>query len=296
MVKCPLLIGGKEVFRDSFKGTSLFYEGYSYDIANAGTLDIAQAIGNAKNALRLSPEERADCLYKAADIFSYSNDDVEHAVKILGMPVSIVKGHFEQIPFILKGLTAAISSRFPMFDRLQNNTERFDDNTLKVLMPEEGFGYVVTPGNDVRAMAMVAANLCCLGLPFIIKASKEDAVAPLVMKALIEGGFDPRFCNLVYFDITAPDAPKKHFKILDACSVVWTFGSDETVDRVLRYERSSKNTYLDITDITENYSPDFGLLSAKLFGNPASLKSRIVVTRQCKVLDYAAMRNPGILS
>jgi acyl-CoA reductase-like NAD-dependent aldehyde dehydrogenase len=273
----PLIIGGKEIIRSSFNNTSLFYGGYSYNIADAGMLEIAQAIGNARNASRPSLDDRTRYLQKAADAFPYSDDDVEHAVRMLGMPISIVKGHFEQIPHILRGISLSINSRFRPNNEFPHYAEKFDAGTHKILLPEEGFCYVVTPGNDVRAVAMVAANLCCLGLPFIIKASKEDAVAPLVIKALIDGGFDPRFCNLVYFDITAPDATKKHFKILDACSVIWTFGSDETVDRVLRYERIGKSTYLDITDLIGSAEPDYSLLGAKLSGNVFSLKSRVFV-------------------
>lgn len=146
-----------------------------------------------------------------------------------------------------------------------------------MLLPKEGFCYAVTPGNDVRAVAMVAANLCCLGLPFIVKASREDAVAPLIVRALVAGGFDPHFCNLVYFDVTAPDAPAKHFKMVDACAVIWTFGSDDTVDRALRYERKGAGTYVDISDLIDGFEPDYPLLWATIARSPLSLQGRIQV-------------------
>jgi len=245
-----LIVGGKDIVRSCFKNASPFYQEYSYEIANAGALDVAQAIGNARASTRPETNERARLLRQAASAFSYAISDVEHAVRMTGMPISVVHAHFKQIAPILQGLAAAANERFPMkSEALAFHSERLGDGARKLLLPDDGFCYVVTPGNDVRVVAMVAANLCSAGVPFIVKASREDAVAPLVIRALVDGGFDPRFCGLVYFDVTALDAPAKHFKLVDACSIVWTFGSDDTVDRVLRHERKRGNTYLDISDL-----------------------------------------------
>ena len=277
-MKSPIIIGGKEILKDTFTGSSLFYKDYTYGIANASMLDIAAAIGNARNAQRASLESRVQCLRTAASSFSYTDEDVEHAVRILGMPISLIKEYFESIPAILRGLPDAVGARFNgLPEQLPYLAEKLTDETYKLLVPENGFCYVVTPGNDVRAAAMVAANLCYHGIPFIIKASKEDAAAPLLIKALLDGGFSPGFCNLLYFDSSAADAGKKHFKILDACSTIWTFGSDETVDNVLRYEVKERKVFLDVTDIVQEGD---GPIKLSLPDSDLALKSRIVIKEE----------------
>lgn len=290
VLKCPLIIGGRETLGDTFGGLSLFYPGYSYPVANAGALDIAQAIGSARNAKRTSLKTRVACLQKAAAAFSYRDEDCEHAVRMTGMPVSIIKEHFDSIPGILGSLSQSLGSRFTHFGGSESlGAEMLDAGFYKLLTPQGGFCYAITPGNDVRVVAMVAANLCYAGMPFIIKASKEDAAAPLVIRALLDGGFPPGSCNLLYFDSAAQDAAKKHFRIMDASRTVWTFGSDETVDVALRYESAGSRTYLDITDLMTEGGGDIEFVRQGFAENSFRLRDRLVTKDE--VVDHFIGKN-----
>jgi hypothetical protein len=127
--------------------------------------------------------------------------------------------------------------------------ERITPDCIRRLLPHQGFCYAITPGNDPRPAAIVAANLGYLGIPFILRASIRDAAAPLVIRALIAGGFDPRFCNLVYLDRADPLSKSNHTRMLAACSIIWTFGSPDSIDRTLRYRSTGRRVLLDLATI-----------------------------------------------
>jgi hypothetical protein len=248
MVQNPLIISGKEILRAPFQATTSFYPGYTWQVANASQLDIASAIGAVRRSAPVSLSQRLACLQHSARSFVFSQEILAHTVQATGMPISLVSTLFNEIPGILEGVADVQGQRF--FYQEQASAfpyEKIGADYQKILVPAEGFCYAVTPGIDPRAAAILAANLGYLGIPFIIRASIRDAAAPLVIKALITGGFDPNFCQLIYTDREDPQASQKHFKLLDASAIVWTFGPDELVDRQLRYEITGHLPLLDLS-------------------------------------------------
>ncbi len=79
------------------------------------------------------------------------------------------------------------------------------------------------------------ANLICLGIPVILKASRYDAVTPAILDALLAAGLDPHFASLLYFSNHNPDAAAMHRRLVAESAVVWTFGPRQLADRALRY-------------------------------------------------------------
>jgi hypothetical protein len=108
----PLILAGKEFCKTTFTSRSNFYPEYSYRISSAGALDIASAIGAARQAERETIPQRITLLEKAAGIFSFSQEDVDHAVRMTGMPVTLVTNHFSEIPDILRTIPQQIRTRF----------------------------------------------------------------------------------------------------------------------------------------------------------------------------------------
>jgi acyl-CoA reductase-like NAD-dependent aldehyde dehydrogenase len=232
----PLILAGKELSRTTFTSQSSFYPEYTYQLASARSLDVASAIGAARQAERGTIAERIARLEEAAGIFSYSQEDIEHAVRMTGMPIRLVSGHFAEIPEILRSIPRQIRTRFSQIGH-ENPflAEKISAAYYKALIPNQGFCYAITPGNDPRATAIVAANLACLGIPFILRASIRDAAALLVVRALNASGFDARFAQLLYLDREDTQANQNHAHLVDASSVVWTFGPPAIIDRTLRY-------------------------------------------------------------
>lgn len=254
----PLIIAGKEIERNPFQCVSPFYPDYTYQVANAGPLDVASAIGAARQADRRSLADRAGWLRRAAAAFTYDRSDLEHTVRLTGVPVSQVARLAAEIPHILRQVPACLAGRFTSLGAEKpHQAEIVAQGRYRVLVPVEGFCYAITPGNDPRAAALVAANLGYLGLPFVLRASIRDGLAPLVIRALIAGGFDPRFCNLIYSDRSDPLAGELHLRLVDASQVIWTFGPAAAVDQNLRYEQTGQRAYLDLAglDVDSNQLP-----------------------------------------
>ena len=244
-----LWIGGRQLARDPFTGVSPFFEGYTYTTTSAGDLDIAAAIGAARQAAVPPLKERQAALERASQAFAYTDQDLEHAVRVTGMPITIVKGLFDDIPAWLRSVPQSFLQRYPRTGPDgETPAEKMAKEAERLLYPPEGFCYAVTPGNDLRASALAAANLCTLGVPFVLKAASQDAVAPLVVRALLEGGFDPNFASLVYFPRGDPRSTRKHFELVDASSMVWTFGGPAAVDGGLRYEVTGRRAIIDLPE------------------------------------------------
>jgi acyl-CoA reductase-like NAD-dependent aldehyde dehydrogenase len=247
-MKCPLILSGNEVVRRTFKVESPFYAGYQAEVAQAGALEVSAAIGSARRAERLTFPERRECLERAAQSFTVSQADIEHAVKMTGVPVTHVESLFSHIPHWLREVPAVLAQRFPV--AFSQPAEEFPGSSQRLLISPPGFCYAVTPGNDPRASALVAANLAALGIPFILRASVRDALAPLVIRALLTGGFDPHFCSLLYFEGglkgADPETRQKNFHLVDTAASVWTFGPDASVDAALRFETRGRYAAIDL--------------------------------------------------
>jgi acyl-CoA reductase-like NAD-dependent aldehyde dehydrogenase len=247
-MKCPLILSGNEVLRRTFKVESPFYAGYQAEVAQAGVLEVSAAIGSARRAERLSFQERRVRLERAAQSFTAAQADIEHAVMMTGVPVTQVESLFAHIPHWLREVPAVLAQRFP--EAVSQLAEHFPGGGCRLLIPPPGFCYAITPGNDPRASALVAANLAALGIPFILRASVRDALAPLVIRALHAGGFDPHFCSLLYFEGglkgAGPETRQKNFHLVDTAASVWTFGPDASVDSALRFETRGSYAAIDL--------------------------------------------------
>lgn len=262
-MRYPLIIGGNHDYKDLSQNSSRFYGDYKFQVSNAGSLDLGRAIGAARKADRSTLAERARRLGQAADNFSWSSEDLEHAVRMTGMPISLVAQVFEQIPQIFREVCGISSSRFTRLGAGDpHDSEVLQRNVFVSAFPEDGFCYAVTPGIDPRAAAMAAANLSYLGIPFILKASSRDASARLVIQALLESGFDPNFCSLVYFESQTSEASRKHHQILEASSAAWTFGPRNFVDQWLRYGSEELRAYLDLTGLQVNQPGEAAIRSS----------------------------------
>jgi acyl-CoA reductase-like NAD-dependent aldehyde dehydrogenase len=235
----PALIGGRRIERRPFAVRSLFYPDYLAQAADASPLDVAAAIGAARSAQPGSLAGRIGWLNNAARAFQAGPQVIAHTVRMTGLPLQVVAQLLADIPAWLSSVPQAALRRYPPPAGGGLLSEELGPRLRRLLIPIEGFCYAVLPANDPRAAALVAASLGVLGIPFILKASKGDAVSLRVVQALIAGGFDPDFCSLLYFDNRRPDAPGLHARLVEASAAVWTFGPQAQVDRALRFAPGS---------------------------------------------------------
>jgi hypothetical protein len=260
-----LILNGTENLRAPFDSESPFYPGCAFKTADANQLDVSLAIGNARSADRSSLPSRIASLNRAASSFGYTQTELEHAVQMTGMPVRLMDDFLRQIPQILQDVGSIQGNRFLNTGGANpSNFEALGGGRFKVMEALDGFCYTAAPGNDPRVAALVAANLAYWGIPFILRASPRDVAAPLTIRALIRGGFDPKFCSLIYLDPTSPDSSQKHFKLVNAASIIWTFGPAQVIDPTLRFEMRGKRAVIDLEGLPDGIEPDLASLKKSL--------------------------------
>lgn len=219
------LIGGMEIRREVFHGRSPFYPDYEVATPQIGELDAARAIGAARRAERGSFADRWQALQRAAEAFHLPDEIIDHTVRVTGIPRRVVLELAADIPRWLKGVPEHYAGRLLDAGSIDLPPGAAAEVSPHVrYQPLDGPAYVLCPATDPRAPALAAANLVALGIPFILKASRHDALAPRVLDALIAGGLDPHFCSLLYFDNHTSSGPALHARLIEASPVVWTFG------------------------------------------------------------------------
>lgn len=235
----PSLLSGKR-----FETPSSFYEDYSFLAADCGLFDVKRAVSKATHAIRecqsLSFETREEILCAASKKFDWQNKKFsEYVVKMTGMPIHFVTQHLKEASETLNAVPSLVRQRLGISNgRLhQRPVQGMDFYTI--FHPLSGVIYAVTPGNDPRAVPFVAAWCATLGIPCVIKPSKNDLlVSRAIVKTIIDCGYPAAGLNLVSWDTTKEDSQAKNFALVDSAKAVWAFGEDATVDGLLRFHKN----------------------------------------------------------
>ncbi len=243
--KIDNLIGGQPINLGKvyFTSESPFYKDFNVLIADSGQLDVSIALSKIKNVWedcqRLSFNERAEIVEKAATKLNFTDQEINSMVKMLGMPKKYVSMQTNQIIDIMKTFRGIVSKRYGFIDERIGTDFLENDKFHKIefRIPKKGFVYAVTPGNDPRVTALVLTILALLGIPGIIKPSKNDNIIPLkVAKAIIDAGYPKNGLAILFLNSENPKSKKYNFKICDEAMAIWPFGDENTVDNLLRFE------------------------------------------------------------
>lgn len=243
-MKPPLqnLVRGRLVGANTFTATSPYFPDYSVQIADASEQDLERAISLTKRGQErlggLSFDERAHILKDAAGRLVFDESDIEHAVRMMGMPRKSIKDYVEMIPMLMAGMPDTVAARYDVIDgKLGHRYDRIDSIELKEA--KDGPLYAVVPSNDPRATLFVFSFCAVRGIPAVFKVSKAELpIATKVVQAALDAGYPPEGISLLCWDTSDAERAKRlHFKLADAANQVVIFGSDETVDNTLRYER-----------------------------------------------------------
>lgn len=245
-------IGGKEILLSgkSFIVESDFYPEYRVSAPESGLFDIKTAISKAKNAIadckKLGFEERAEILSRASEKFSLNDEELEYIVKNTGMPISSVKRLGSEIKLMFKIVPGMIEKRIGVrYGRLGHHVSR-DTDLFAFFEPINGTIYAITPGNDIRVTAFIATWLVALGIPGVFKCSKNDLVcAQKSIKTIVEAGYPEGALSVLCWDTTKKENDQINFGLVDASKAVWAYGSDVTVDKLLRFEEKESGLAVD---------------------------------------------------
>lgn len=237
----PNIIGGK--YNDMggyFPYNSPFFPSYAIQVADANPFAVAAAksAANAVHDARLMKrEDRTRIVHGASDYILFERDEIEHVARVTGMAVKHVEDYMNQIPMMLREIPRALEERLKIYESNHNG-----GNTHSTRQPVNGYAYVVTPANDPRASALIISILASMGIPLILKASAADMpVATKVVEALHRSGYPPSAINLICYNTKGGNAARNNFSLVDGSGIVWPFGSNDTVDNLLRFEPVGDN-------------------------------------------------------
>lgn len=240
-------IAGRERSRSTFLSSPVFFPDYVIRTPQASLLDVSQAIGVARQAKPLDLLASTALLERTADFFTRTPALIRHTVRTTGLPYTVIETLLGEIPRWLEEVPAMLAARFKSIPGQPGPlAEQLPGEAMIAHVPLSGYCYAVLPGTDPRAAALTLANLVCLGIPVILKASRYDAVAPAVLDALLAAGLDPHFASLLYFDNHSQEAAVMHQRLVAESSVVWTFGPRHLVDRTLRYPSQTSSGAADL--------------------------------------------------
>ena len=245
-------IGGKDLLFSGqrFEVNSPFYSDCNTLLPNSSLFEIKSAIFNATKAVsdcrKLDFDDREKILSDASKKLKFNSMSLEYTVKMTGMPIHYVKYKLDDIISELSAVPKLIRMRLGMSSSRLNNFVAKGTDLYAVLNPVDGFIYAVTPGNDPRTVPFVAAWSVALGIPAIIKPSKNDfLISKQVVKAIVDSGYPAGGLNIIGWDTSQDESSKKNFALVDSASVVWAFGDDKTVDNVLRFEVNENKNIID---------------------------------------------------
>ncbi len=244
--KVDNLIDGRPInlSKAYFTVQSQFYNDFKVSVADSGQLDVSIALSKTKNSWedcqRLSFNERAEIIEKAASGLKFTEQEIDAIVKMSGMPKKYILIQMRQIIEIMTTFKEAVSKRYGLIDEKigTNFLENKASHKIEFRIPRKGFIYSITPGNDSRVTAVVLTILTLLGIPGIVKPSKNDSIIPVkVAKAIIDAGYPENGLTILFLNSENPKSKEYNFKICDNAMAIWPFGDEDTVDNLLRIER-----------------------------------------------------------
>lgn len=246
MRKFSNLIGGYEfsLMGEDFEAKSPFYD-YKIQITNASEMDVDAAVKYAlesQTKLRqLGYTGRRDILKRASENINFDDFEIEHATRMMGMPIKRIKQYADEVPIMLSKYSDSLESRTQV---VNGNISRVftDVGYIEIKDALEGFGYSIVPSNDPRALAFVFSVFGTLGIPAVLKISKNELpIAHKIAKTVIEAGYPAEALNLLCWNTEDHvRARQLHFYVSSYDPTFFIpFGNDDTVDEQLRYEERS---------------------------------------------------------
>jgi acyl-CoA reductase-like NAD-dependent aldehyde dehydrogenase len=240
------LIRGKSVSMSGrqFEARSAFFPDYAVLATDSDERDLERAISMTKRGqqelAKLTFEDRERILKDASTRLKFDDADIAHCVQMMGMPWNSVKDYIKMIPFLMDGMPGTVRTMMDIIDGVPGYTHPAIPG-VELKVPHDGFVYGVIPSNDPRATLFVFSFLAVAGVPAVLKVSKNELpVAYKVVQAALDAGYPKEAVSVLTWDTRDTDrATALHFKLAKEAARTVAFGSDDTIDNLLRYERKN---------------------------------------------------------
>ncbi len=243
MIEIKNFINGelKDSFsKKKFNIESPFYK-FIQEIPNSDQTDLSLALSATKKSLnevnKLNLADRVNILKKAAKEFNVTEEEIEYAVKVIGVQKKNIIKKTESIKYIFNNAYEFSKKRYNyLVDEFLYH--RLDNNSLIYKKPLENISCCFLPGNDISVAAFVISHVVIAGTSIIIKASKEEPYFAIKIASLITKlGYPKGAINVLLWDTDDKTRKSLAYSLIDNTEVRIIFGDDSTL-QYLRYENN----------------------------------------------------------
>lgn len=197
----------KKSFSGYFEIKSPFFD-YKFKLPNSSLVEVKSALSSAKKALEstkdLSFAEREQILKEAGRKLKFNNGEIEHIVKMTGMPRIEVIKRLKFVKYIFRELPKITEARYGRyFDTIVRPIFDLDLRLMgyEAHLPSDKIISAFIPPNDPAEPAFVLAHTVIHGGSIILKPSSLEPYMSLKLaKLLTECGYPKGSLNILHWD------------------------------------------------------------------------------------------------
>ncbi|MBW3003164.1 aldehyde dehydrogenase family protein [Candidatus Woesearchaeota archaeon] len=223
----------KKSYSGEFQVESQFYD-YRLILPNSSVVDLAAIVSPARTAgcERLAIEDRMRILKRAAAALEFSNEEVEHLVKMTGMPVANVKQRLGFSRKLLDCVPDCIEERIGNLHGLA--ARKINGSGLEMYLSPEGLICAFVPPNDPAESAFILAHTVMAGGSIIIKPSSlEPYLSVKFAKLLTECGYPKHGINVVHWNTSDEKRASMGHELVKRCYNRIVMGDRQTAEKLL---------------------------------------------------------------
>jgi len=276
----------KKSFSGSFTLKSSFFD-YNLELPNSSIIELNLAISCANKARdsvkKLDFEERCTILKKAAELYEVSDEELDHLVKMTGMPKKYVKERCGFGKIILNSIPNIVKNRYGhLFGEI---TKKIKGNDIlkgyETHRPVDGIISAFVPPNDPAEVPFLLGHIVMYGGISIIKPSSQEPYFSLkIAELLTKAGYPKGALNVIQWNTSDESRKVVSLELVRKSNYRIIMGGKATADILLK--TYDENEVL----IEENYSTGSNCIFSS--GN-----SKAIVDEGCDVDQVSEMLIKG---
>lgn len=234
----------KKSLSGSFTCRSVYYD-YAFELPNSSIVDLKLMLSHATHARKkvalLSFDERAEILRKAAEMYSVNDDELDHLVKMTGMPRKYVKERADFGKFILQALPQMIGTRYGhKFGTITKEILRNGNGMYRLTGYEshrsvDGLIAAFVPPNDPAEVPFLLGHMVMYGGTAIIKPSASEPYFSLkVAELLTKAGYPEGALNVIHWDTRDASRTSVSQELIRSSTHRIIMGGKSTADMLLK--------------------------------------------------------------
>ena len=234
----------KNSFSGTFSVKSSFYD-YSFELPNSSIVEINLASSAAMKArdqvAQLTFDQRKEILQRAVANYHIDNDELDHLVKMTGMPKKYVRKRIEFGKKVLSSLPNIVAMRYGhKFGTITREVFRNGSSILRTTgyeshRPIDGLVAAFIPPNDPAEVSFLLGHIVMYGGTAIVKPSiSEPYFSIKIAQLLTQAGYPKGALSVVHWDTRDESRNAVRSELIRRSSHRIIMGGKKTADLLLK--------------------------------------------------------------